>query len=233
MNAVDQTTIENIDKLALDFERKSPQQVLAWALEQYHPEIALASSFSLEDVAIIDMLFKLEPEAKVFYLDTGLLFPETHEVRRRIEEKYGIVPAAYKPLLTVAEQAANYGDHLYWRDPNLCCQIRKVEPLRRALSGLRAWTTGIRREQSPTRAHARPIEWDGKNNLVKVNPLVAWNTEQVWQYVLENDVPYNPLHLRGYPSIGCYPCTRPVEPGEGPRAGRWSGFDKKECGLHM
>lgn len=231
-NKVTELTHEELKELSLKFETRSPQEVLAWALDEFHPEMALACSFGLEDVALVDMLVKIRPDVRIFYLDTDLLFPETYQVRDQLIAKYGIQPIAYKSKLTLQEQAANYGENLYWREPDLCCYLRKVEPLTRALSTLRAWVTGIRRQQSPTRAHARVVEWDGKFNLVKVNPLVGWTTEQVWDYVKQNQVPYNVLHDRNYPSIGCMPCTRPVNPGEDPRSGRWPGFAKIECGLH-
>ena len=210
-----------------------PQETLAWAVEHFFPRLALACSFGAEDVALVDMLWRLEPRVTVFYLDTGLLFPETLEVKARVEEKYGITPVRVAPQLSVAEQDARYGAELWRHNPDQCCQLRKVEPLAAYLaSGLGAWITGIRRQQAPTRAHALPVEWDAKFGLVKINPLVLWSHDEVWRYIREHGVPYNPLHDRGYPSIGCAPCTRPVAPGEDPRAGRWAGFNKTECGLH-
>jgi phosphoadenosine phosphosulfate reductase len=151
----------------------------------------------------------------------------------RVEARYGMLIERARPNLSPSEQAAEHGPSLWERDPNVCCQIRKVDPLKRKLATLKAWITGIRREQSPTRANAQKVEWDEKFGLVKLNPLADWTTEQLWEYVHTCDVPYNPLHDRNYPSIGCTHCTRPVQLGEDPRAGRWSGFSKTECGLHI
>lgn len=137
-----------------------------------------------------------------------------------------------EPVVSLDEQAAAYGPALWSREPDRCCALRKVEPLRRFLQGYRAWITGLRRQQSPTRAGTRPVEWDQRFGLVKVNPLFRWSRDEVWRYIRDHDVPYNPLHDRGYPSIGCWPCTTPVAPGEDERAGRWRGFHKTECGLH-
>lgn len=216
-----------------ELEGKGPQAALEWALHTFDmDDIALACSFGVEDVALVDMISKIRPRTKVFYLDTDFLFPETYELIERIRERYQVSLIRYQPLLTVAEQAEEHGDALWTLDPDLCCSIRKVEPLRRALAGLNAWVTGIRRDQAPTRANAQIVEWDAKFALVKVNPLAPWTWEQVWEYIWAENVPYNPLHDQGYPSIGCTHCTRQVQPGEDPRAGRWSGTGKTECGLH-
>ena len=225
-------TEEELKRLAEEFEEKAPQEVLTWAINEFHPSIAFACSFGAEDVALVDMIMKINPETKIFYLDTDLLFKETYETIERVIEKYKISPVRYASSLTLEEQARQYGERLWEKDPNLCCRLRKIEPLKEALKGLDAWITGIRREQSPTRANAKMVEWDKNFGLVKVNPLVRWRTKDVWDYIMENRVPYNPLHDRNYPSIGCEPCTRPVKPGEDLRAGRWAGFEKKECGLH-
>ncbi|HXF04985.1 MAG TPA: phosphoadenylyl-sulfate reductase [Blastocatellia bacterium] len=225
-------TASELEAIGNEFEDQPPQVVLRWAFHQFHPEIALACSFGAEDVVLVDMIVEIEPAARIFYLDTDFLFPETRDVIERVKMRYGIEPVAYRSLLTPEEQARLYGENLYWRDPDRCCALRKVEPLQRALAGLRAWITGIRREQAPTRAHARLIEWDRKFGLVKINPLVRWTAREVWSYIKEHHVPYNVLHDHGYPSIGCWPCTQPVAPGEDPRSGRWRGFQKTECGLH-
>lgn len=217
---------------AYRLETKHPQDVLVWGIEQFGTEIVLASSFGAEDVVLIDMLHKLAPKTPIFYLDTGKHFPETLSTRDRLQERYGISFIQKLPALTLEEQAERYGDKLWEREPNLCCKLRKVEPLREILSTYSAWITGIRREQAPTRANAKKVEWDEKFQLVKLNPLADWTQEDVWTYIRSHDVVYNPLHDRHYPSIGCSVCTRPVMPGEDPRAGRWSGFSKTECGLH-
>lgn len=222
------------DRVAAELEGRRPEEVLAWAVERFFPDIALACSFGAEDVALVHMLVRIRPDVKVFYLDTGLFFPETYEVRDRLQERYGIDFVRVAPSLSLEEQARRHGEALWRRDPDLCCRLRKVQPLERALGdlGLAAWITGIRREQAPTRANARVVEWDSRFGLVKVNPLVRWTHRDVWEYITAHGVPYNVLHDRGYPSIGCAPCTRPVAPGEDPRAGRWAGFAKTECGLH-
>jgi phosphoadenosine phosphosulfate reductase len=168
----------------------------------------------------------------VFTLDTDFLFAETYELIDKIEQKYGIRVERVKSLFTPEQQAAQVAPKLWTIDPNQCCSLRKVEPLKAKLASLSAWVTGIRRDQAPTRANAKKIEWDKSFGLVKCNPLADWTWENVWEYVREHNVPYNPLHEQNYPSIGCVQCTRQVQAGEDPRAGRWSGFAKKECGLH-
>lgn len=226
---------EELKALSDAFEPRQPQDVLAYALERYFPGIVLACSFGAEDVALVDMLHRLNPRTPLFYLDTDFLFTETYELRDRIVARYGLLPGQaiqIKSLLTPETQAAQYGEALWLRDPDQCCRLRKVEPLARALRGYTAWITGIRRDQAPTRTHAGLVEWDQKFHLVKFNPLARWTQADVWAYIRANGVPYNPLHDRNYPSIGCTHCTAPVLPGEDSRSGRWKNFDKTECGLH-
>jgi phosphoadenosine phosphosulfate reductase len=213
------------------FENASPEQLLEWAVEQI-PNITFACSFGAEDVVLVDMLMKIKPSIDIFYLDTDFHFKETYETKDKLAERYGISFIQVKSQLTPEEQAAQYGDELWKKDPNQCCNLRKVEPLSRILSKYSAWITGIRRDQAPTRANAKKVEYDYKFGLLKFNPLASWTSDDVWGYIREHNVIYNPLHDRDYPSIGCEYCTRPVKPGEDPRAGRWSGFDKTECGLH-
>ncbi|HEU4402025.1 MAG TPA: phosphoadenylyl-sulfate reductase [Candidatus Polarisedimenticolia bacterium] len=223
---------KELQQISNRFEPKSPQELLQWGIETFRGGITLACSFGAEDVALVDMIARLDSSVPVFYLDTDYLFPETLEVRDRIIARYGVQVVAAKPLLTIEEQAAEHGPDLYARQPDLCCKIRKIEPLKRHLGGYQAWVTGIRRDQAPTRANAALVEWDKIFSLVKLNPLAKWTSGDVWNYIRANDVPYNVLHDRNYPSIGCWPCTREVKPGEDPRAGRWANFAKKECGLH-
>ncbi len=216
-------------------EAQQPQDVLTAAIERYAPKIVLACSFGAEDVVLVDMIHRINPSIPLFYLDTDFLFPESYATRDRIVERYALQPTQVlqvKSLLTPERQADQYGDALWVRDPDQCCQLRKVEPLARVLKGFEAWITGIRREQAPTRANARFIEWDAKFELVKINPLAAWTWGDVWTYIKIYEVPYNELHDRNYPSIGCTYCTKPVMPGEDPRSGRWQGSAKTECGLH-
>lgn len=226
------TTID-LEAAARDLEGRGPQAALAWALEAYHPHIVIASSFGLEDVCLIHMAHEIRPDVRVFYLDTDLLFAETYQTIERLSRAYRMTFTRIPASLTLKEQAERHGPRLWARDPDRCCELRKVIPLKGALAGEKAWVTGIRRDQSPARAKARIVEWDAKFSLVKVNPLAPWTAEDVRRYIAANDVPYNPLHDAGYPSIGCMPCTRPVKPGEDPRAGRWAGLDKTECGLHQ
>lgn len=227
------TTESDVGAASARLEGKTPQEILRWAVEEYQPGLALACSFGgPSGMALLDMMMRIDRTVEVFYLDTDFLFPETYRLRDVAAEKYGFRPAGYMSLLTPAEQAAKHGEALWTRDPDLCCAIRKVEPNRRALEGRRAWISGIRRDQSKTRSNVGIVEWDDKFGLVKVNPLADWTEPQVWKYLLDNDVPYNELHDRSYPSIGCTYCTQPVAAGEDPRSGRWQGSDKTECGLH-
>jgi phosphoadenosine phosphosulfate reductase len=226
------TELQALQALNVELESRTPYDVLTYAVNTYFPDIVLASSFGAEDVVLVDMLSRINPATPILYLDTDFLFQETYATRDALTRKYGIQPIQVKSLLTPEQQAAKFGDKLWERHPDECCNQRKVEPLARALKPYRAWITGIRREQSPSRAHAGIVEWDAKFDLVKFNPLARWKTEDVWSYIKLYDVPYNPLHDQGYPSIGCTYCTRPIQPGEDSRAGRWSGTAKTECGLH-
>lgn len=216
---------------AEEFEASTPQEIIAWAVESF-PNITFACSFGAEDVVLVDMLQQVSPSTDIFYLDTDFHFQETYETRDAIAAKYGLEFVRVSPKLTPEEQAEQHGEELWKSDPNACCNIRKVEPLTRVLGRYDAWITGIRRDQAPTRANAKKIEYDAKFGLVKFNPIANWTSEDVWNYIREHELIYNPLHDRNYPSIGCEHCTRPVMPGEDPRAGRWSGTDKTECGLH-
>lgn len=211
---------------------RDPRDLLAEVYQRYGHEVTLASSFGAEDVVLIDMACQVNPSPEVFCLDTGLLFDETYQLIERIQSRYSLRFQAYRPRQTVAEQAKEFGEALWLRDPNRCCALRKLEPLLRALDGKTAWISGIRREQAPTRKNAQLVEWDPSHQLIKVNPLAYWTDQMVWDYIRDHALDYNPLHDQSYPSIGCVPCTRPVKPGESARAGRWAGFDKTECGLH-
>ncbi|MEO3948019.1 phosphoadenylyl-sulfate reductase [Gorillibacterium sp. CAU 1737] len=220
-----------IGEASLALEEQTALDVLQAAVEQF-PRLVLACSFGAEDLVLVDLLHRVKPDADVFYLDTGLHFAETYETRDRLEQHYAKTLLQVLPRVTLAEQAELYGEELWSSDPNTCCQLRKVNPLSDILSRYEAWITGIRRDQAPTRANARKVEYDSKFGLVKFNPLADWSSDKVWDYIREHDLPYNRLHDRDYPSIGCEKCTRPVRNGEDPRAGRWSGFEKTECGLH-
>jgi phosphoadenosine phosphosulfate reductase len=213
-------------------EGRSPADVLAWAAGRFAPRITFATAFGAEGCVLVDLIARHHLPVDVFTLDTGLLFPETYALWRRLEERYGLTIRAVRPELSVAGQAAVHGAALWERMPDRCCEIRKVAPLRRALSGFDAWITSIRRDQTSDRSVARVVEWDLRFGLVKVNPLAGWTSDDVQRYVRVHRVPVNPLHARGYPSIGCMPCTTAVAAGEAPRAGRWRGREKTECGLH-
>ena len=228
-------TSSDFKMLSNSFETKSPQELLAYVIEQYSPKIVVACSFGAEDVVLVDMVHRINPTVPVFYLDTDFLFPETYATRDRVIERYELKPTQVvhvKSLLTPQQQADAHGDALWERNPDQCCQLRKVDPLTRVLKGYSAWITGIRRDQAPSRANAGLIEWDQKFELVKINPLARWTSTDVWSYIKIYEVPYNPLHDHHYPSIGCTHCTKPVMPGQDPRSGRWQGSAKTECGLH-
>ena len=207
--------------------------ILRWAGTRFAPRLGFANSLDVEGCVLIDLAVEQKIQLDVFTLDTGVLFPETYDLWRRLEARYGITVRAVRPVLTIEEQHAAHGDALWTRDPDACCRMRKVEPLAAAAKELDAWITGIRRDQTADRASAAVVERDRRFGIVKINPLVRWTSKDVWRHALERDVPYNPLHDRGYPSIGCAPCTSPVAPGEDPRSGRWRGTGKTECGLHV
>ncbi len=222
----------DLDAAAERLEGHPPERILAVTAARFAPRIGFATGFGAEGCVLLDMIGRHRLPIDVFTLDTGLLFPETYELWRKIEARYRLRIRPVRSELDVPAQAALHGERLWERDPDACCAIRKVAPLRNALAGLDAWVSAIRRDQTPDRARVRILERDPRFGLVKVNPLAAWTHEQVWAYVRAHDVPVSPLHARGYPSIGCWPCTSPVAPGEDPRAGRWRGRAKKECGLH-
>ena len=228
-------TTEELNHLSQTLERQPPQDIVRTALERFGKHIVLACSFGAEDVVLADMMFRLNPRSTLFYLDTDFLFPETYTVRDRLVQRYGLQPEQIiqvKSRLTPEEQAQQYGDALWLRAPDRCCQLRKVDSLVGVLANYEAWITGIRRDQSPARSQAKVVEWDAKFGLVKFNPLAAWSWDHVWAYIREHQVPYNELHDRHFPSIGCTHCTSPVMPGEDLRSGRWKQFTKTECGLH-
>jgi phosphoadenosine phosphosulfate reductase len=234
-------TAAQVEQLAKEFETKSAQEILGWALELFGPNIGLASSFGAEDVVLVDMMVKINKEkTHVFTLETGRLNQETYDVMDDIRAKYGINIMAYFPnQKEVEEMIRKKGMNLMYasvQDRKLCCEIRKVHPLNRALAGLDGWITGLRRDQLATRADTKKIELDfAHNGIVKLNPISDWSSNMVWEYIKKNEIPYNKLHEKGYPSIGCEPCTRAVQPGEDPRAGRWwwENAAHKECGLHF
>ncbi len=228
-------SIKELPRWQERWRQASPEQILQESVKLFGAEkLAFATALGMEGIVILHCLYRtgLHRSIEVFLLDTGLLFPETYELLRTVEQRWQICIRRYKGL-SLEQQRTVFGDRLWVRNPDMCCFLRKVLPLRRALSGKDAWITSIRREQSPTRQHTECIEWDVRNSLYKINPLAYWTWEQVRTYVREHDLPYNPLHDRGYPSIGCMPCTTPVREGEDWRAGRWRGLAKLECGIHQ
>ncbi len=211
----------------------SPQQVLAWAFETFKSKVAISSAFGAEGMVLIDMASRIKKDFRLFTIDTEFLFPETYSLMDTIERKYDVKIERVFSLLSPEQQEGAYGPALWTRDADQCCYLRKVEPLRRKLTELDAWISSIRRDQTSFRRAAGKVEWDEKFGLVKINPIADWTSKQVWTYLRDHDVPYNSLHDQNYPSIGCTHCTRSVRPGEDPRAGRWSGLTKTECGLHV
>jgi phosphoadenylyl-sulfate reductase (thioredoxin) len=221
-----------VDDLQWRVRVRTAEGVLRVAFDRFPGKVTMATGFGPEGLVLIDLLDRLELPVPIFTLDTGLFFPETYRLWEDVEKRYRIRIKPVRPELDVAAQAARYGEALWASDPDACCRMRKVDPLRRELARYDAWISAIRRDQTETRSRAAWAEWDERFSVVKLNPLLEWSSEDVWRYVRERNVPVNPLHERGYPSIGCFPCTTPVAPGEDARAGRWRGRGKKECGLH-
>jgi len=226
-------------QLALELDFATPQEVLGWALERWGNSVALCTSFQAEGMALLDMAWRIDPNVRVFTVDTGRLPQETYEVMEAVRARYGIPVEVFFPEASQVEaMVGKYGPDLFRRAVParlLCCKVRKVEPVRRALEGLDAWITGLRREQWASRANIRKVEIDHEHGgLAKINPLADWTVEEVWDYVREHDVPMHPLYEKGFTSIGCAPCTRPTAEGEDPRAGRWwwETNAPKECGIH-
>lgn len=209
-----------------------PKEIIAWAVEHFYPRLAMATAFGPEGCVIIHYLAQVQPKTYVFNLDTGYQFPETLELRDQIARRYGVEVEMRRPATTVAQYEQLHGGPLYKTNPDQCCKDRKVKVLHESVVGMHAWMSGIRRDQSADRAQAPIVGWDKKFRLVKISPLASWTKSDVWKVVVDEDVPYNPLHDQGYTSIGCWPCTRAVMMGEDERAGRWSGSAKTECGLH-
>jgi phosphoadenosine phosphosulfate reductase len=215
-----------------ELERSTPEGILAWAADRFGRHFTMATAFGPEGMCILHMLAQIAPQTYVFNLDTGYQFKETLELRERVIEKYGIRVDLRRAATTVEEYEQLHGGPLYQTDPNRCCADRKVKVLNQAVVGFHAWASAIRRDQSSDRSVVPIVGWDKKFGLVKVSPLANWTKKDVWKMIAANDIPYNPLHDQGYPSIGCWPCTRAVLFGEDERAGRWSGTTKTECGLH-
>jgi phosphoadenosine phosphosulfate reductase len=222
-----------LEHVAGHLEGADPREIIEWAVSTYGPGLALSASFGGgEGMALVDMISKITNEVTILTIDTGFIFRETAEFREEVMRRYKLPLEVLRPALTIEEQVEHYGEQMRTCTPDLCCQVRKIEPLQRALSRYDAWMTGIRRDQTPERANTKVVAWEERYGAAKVAPLAHWTDEQVWDYVKTNDVPVNPLLHQGYKSIGCEPQTRPVHPDEDARAGRWVGLDKNECGLH-
>ena len=228
---------EEIHELADRFESVPLADILRWAWERFGARAAIGTSFQGAGLVMIDHAIRAGIPLPVFTLDTQLLFPETYDLKRRLEDRFGIQIEALAPDQTPEQQAGEFGPELWQTKPDLCCTLRKVEPLKKKFEQLAVWITGLRRQQSDTREKTKIVEmyhFDVLRDryILKMNPMANWSREAVWDYIKANDIPYNPLHDRGYRSIGCWPCTRPTDAGENERAGRWTGFDKAECGIH-
>ena len=221
-----------IHDISLQLEQAQPQEILEWAVETYNYSLVVVTSCQPTGIVTLHMMQEIAPDVSIVTLDTGLLFPETHALMDRLETRFGIEIQRVRPEQTVDEQARQHGDALWERDPDQCCYLRKVRPLRQALGGYDAWVTGLRRDQSPRRANTPIVSWDEQYQMVKLCPLATWTESMVWTYVKAHDLPYNALHDRGYTSIGCQACTRAVSTGNDTRAGRWSDRAKTECGIH-
>lgn len=225
--------IENLEKTQALAETWDAPEVLQWAFDSFGRHVQMASGFGVEGMVLIDIAARINPDLRVFTIDTGFLFPETYDLIGRVEKRYRIQVERVRPQLTPQGQEEIYGPTLWSVNPDQCCSLRKVEPLKEKLASLQAWITAIRRDQTEFRASAKKIEWDRKFRIIKVNPIVDWSTKAIWDYVHTHNVPYNPLHDFNYPSIGCTHCTQAVRPGDDPRSGRWAGTQKTECGLHL
>ncbi len=213
-------------------ESATPEEIIRWAVQRFGPRLTMGTAFGPEGMTILCMLSRIGPETHVFNLDTGYQFQQTLDLRDEVAARYGIEVELKRPELTVEQYEAKHGGPLYKSDPNRCCFDRKLSVLRRAIVGKHAWISAIRRDQSSDRARAPIVGWDNKFALVKINPLANSTKQDIWKFITDHDVPYNPLHDQGYTSIGCWPCTRAVMFNEDERAGRWSGTEKTECGLH-
>jgi len=221
----------DLQRLNREFEAKGAHDIVAWAVETFWPDIAMTCSFQTQSLPLLHIVCQVAPQLPVIFLDTGYHFPETLAFRDRIVQEWGVNLRVVRAAMSRDEFVRQYGDTLYQRDPDLCCYINKVEPMQRALAGLRAWISGIRRDQSPARANAQVLERTPEG-VIRIHPIVTWTRHDIWRYIHEHNLPVHPLLAQGYLSIGCAPCTRPVHAGEHERAGRWDGREKTECGLH-
>ena len=224
---------KQLDRRNEEFENATPQEILSWARATYAEQLAIVTSFQLTGIVTLHMMHDIAPDTRVLTLDTGFLFPETVEFMNKLEERFQLRLKRIKPRQTPRQQARDYGDRLWERNPDRCCHIRKTIPLRQALDGFAAWITGLRRDQSPSRASTAIFSRDARTGLIKIAPFANWSEKMVWTYIRTHDLPYNRLHDIGYPSIGCWTCTKAVTSDANSRAGRWSNRSKSECGIHI
>ena len=231
MRAVYQTAVQKYEEYGHFL---NPEDLLKWTIEHFGVDkIVMGTGFGAPGVVLLDILKKVNKNVDIFYIDTGVLFKETYELKNQLESHYNMKFKRFSTQIPMERQRQLYGDELWNRDPNLCCNIRKVMPLKKALSSYDVWITGIRKSQTQMRKDSVAIEYDERYNVTKINPLISWTHEKVWNYIEENKLPFNKLHKEGYPSLGCTHCTTTVNPGEDDRAGRWRGSGKTECGLHF
>ncbi|CEH30521.1 phosphoadenosine phosphosulfate reductase [Aneurinibacillus migulanus] len=229
-----QLTDNDYRRINKELSNKDTIDVVRWAYHTFADELVYACSFGAEGIVLIDIISKIRPDAHIVFLDTHVHFKETYELVEKVQRAYPLLRIEIvQPVLTLEEQAEQHGSALWKIEPNVCCSIRKLQPLATVLAGKKAWLSGLRREQSPARAHVQFINKDQKFTSIKVCPLIHWKWDDVWNYIKLYQLPYNELHDKGYPSIGCEHCTLPVEDGGSSRAGRWAGFEKTECGLHQ
>jgi len=222
-----------IKQLSRGFESSSVEEILEWAAERFAEGLVMTSNFGAEGIVVIDKLARMARLTPIIYLDTGYQFAETDRLKEQLRARYGLEIIEQRAELSVAEQDRIYGEKLYQHNPDLCCRMRKVEPLEHALKGYRAWIAALRRDQSPTRANIGILEWNARHGLIKINPLATWTRKDVWNYLMRHKLPYNSLYDDGYASIGCQPCTRRVVAGQHERSGRWDGEMRLECGIHL
>ena len=230
MNKFNQLTLERLNS---QFEQAHPQEILAWTVETYATQAVVVTSFQPTGIVTLHMLQSIDSTIPVITLDTALLFTNTYQLMDTIAARFDIEIQRIRPALTLDAQAAQYGEQLWERNPDLCCQLRKVHPLQAALQPYDAWLTGLRRDQSSKRAHTPILAWDDQHEMLKICPFATWTETMIWDYVHQYDLPYNALHDNGYPSIGCFPCTSAPINGGGTRSGRWQGTIKTECGIHF
>ena len=222
-----------IETEAAKFESASPYDILSWASETFGEQLAIVTSFQITGIITLHMMQRIAPRTPVLTLDTGLLFPETQDLIDGLEARFQLNLQRIKPRQTPKQQARDYGDRLWERNPDRCCHIRKTIPLRDALSGFDAWVTGLRRDQSTSRAETPIVSHDSRSGLIKIAPFAHWTEDMVWRYIRDHELPFNALHEAGYPSIGCWTCTKAVGAGESRRSGRWANRSKSECGIHI